>query len=192
MTFKISVSVNAIGVAFDLKELSKGIEKVNQATALAKYLDDCQYFFCQEIRNSDKDAHYVDTLRRFRIIIVAYITRLGIFLEQIKTDPNNNELKEEWLHFSSQMSKLMQKLERILLQPLTNSRISTSSSQREIGNSELSLKGFDESQVAMYESDILEAGMLLGLSHEDVDEVLQVSKINNSTIHKPRTERKRN
>jgi hypothetical protein len=114
--FKISVSVDVPGIAdFDLKELSRQVKEVTAATTHVKYLDYYQHFLWCEIINSSDDPDYVRILRRFRVIIVSYIIRLGEILEQIKMDKDNTELKQELAKFSERMSELIYKLEKAVL-----------------------------------------------------------------------------
>jgi hypothetical protein len=93
--FKSSVSVDVPGIADFELELSRSVKEVTAATTHVKYLDYYQHFLWCEIINSSDDPDYIRILRRFRVIIVSYIIRLGEILEQIKIDKDNTELKQE-------------------------------------------------------------------------------------------------
>jgi hypothetical protein len=112
--YKISVSAETGVVNVNLKELSRQVKEVTQATAHAKMLDDFQYLLCREVNNSADDPDFVKVLKRFRIVAVTYILRLGELLEQIKTDTKNKKLKQELVRVSSRMSRLIYKLEAAL------------------------------------------------------------------------------
>jgi hypothetical protein len=112
--FKISVSAKTGVVNIDLKELSKQVKEVTQATSHAKMLDDFQYLLCREVNNSSNDPDFVKVLKRFRIVAVTYILRLGELLEQIKADATNKKLQDELVRVSSRMSRLIYKLEAVL------------------------------------------------------------------------------
>jgi hypothetical protein len=112
--FKISVSAETGVVNFDLKELSRQVKEVTHATTHAKMLDDFQYLLCREVNNSSNDPDFVKVLKRFRIVAVTYILRLGELLEQIKADTKNKKLQQELARVSSRMSRLIYKLEAAL------------------------------------------------------------------------------
>jgi hypothetical protein len=113
-SWKVSASVDAV-VTVDLKELTKHVQEVTSATNHAKLLDDFQVLFCLDIEKWAHDVNYVNILRRFRIVAIAYIIRLAEILEDIKVDLTNKALKRELVRISVRMTGLIEQFENTLL-----------------------------------------------------------------------------
>jgi hypothetical protein len=115
-SWKVSASVDAAKVVtVDLKELTKHVHEVTSATNHAKLLDDFQVLFCLDIEKWAHDVNYVNILRRFRIVAIAYIIRLAEILEDIKVDLTNKALKRELVRISVRMTGLIEQFENTLL-----------------------------------------------------------------------------
>jgi hypothetical protein len=102
-------------VTIDLKEITKQLQEVTQATSYAKLLDDFQFLLCREIEEWSDDREYVKLLRGYRIVAAAYIIILAALLEQIKSDSNNEGLRQELVRICRRMSRLIDKLEKSVL-----------------------------------------------------------------------------
>jgi hypothetical protein len=112
---EISVSGGTMGVNLDLKNISKQIQEITSATEYAKILDDYQYLLCKEIVNSSSNIKFSETLRKYRILILTYITRIGLIMKQLQ-DGLTEGLKEELIKISLNMQNLISKLEKTLLE----------------------------------------------------------------------------
>jgi hypothetical protein len=116
VSWKVSASVDAAKtVTVDLKELSKEVQQITTATNHAKLLDDYQVLFWQDMKRWADDANYVRILRSYRIIAIAYITRLAEILQQIEKDKTNKSLKRELARVSRRMSRVTEKFENAVL-----------------------------------------------------------------------------
>jgi hypothetical protein len=99
----ISISFSGPGISFDVKELGKQIQKINEPLDTAKNFDDLQYTYCLEIWSSDSNDDLTTTLRKYRLLFMAAIINLASIIAAIKADPNNNYLKDELTSVSKRM-----------------------------------------------------------------------------------------
>jgi len=111
----ISVSGEAAGINVDLKNISKEVQEVTSATEYAKILDDYQYLLCKEVANSPDDAKYGNLLKKYRVVIISYITSIALIMKQIQ-DGLLAGLKDEVIKISQNMQSLITKLEKSLLE----------------------------------------------------------------------------
>jgi hypothetical protein len=111
---EVSASGEVLGVNLDLKNISKEIQEITPATDYAKILDDYQYLLCKEIVRTSSDKKFSDTLTRFRIITVGYITQISLIMKQIQ-DGLIEGLKEELIRLIQNMRELISNLEKTLL-----------------------------------------------------------------------------
>ena len=111
----ISVSGEAAGIKVDLKNISKEVQEVTDVTESAKILDDYQYFLCKEVANSPDDPKYGNLLKRYRVIIITYITSVALIMKQIQ-DGLLAGLEDEVIKINQNMQNLIAKLEKSLLE----------------------------------------------------------------------------
>lgn len=123
--FRISTAVAAGGVHVDIKELSKQVQVLTQATNHAKVLDDYQYLLCTELKTRVKTDPDRPLLANYRIIMLGYITQVGSVLEQIKADRSNKALKKELFRLNGRMRSLIDKMRTDLLSKKRIARSST-------------------------------------------------------------------
>jgi hypothetical protein len=170
----ISISFNVPGVSFDVKELGKQIQKINESLDTAKIFDDLQYSYCLEIQSSDPNNELTTILRTYRIAFMAEITKIASIIAEIKADPNNNHLNDELTYASKHMRELIGWLEEEVLhrKSVISVIASPDTSSPEKAKESFS-KFFDIDAIRRNVSKIEESSIAVGLSREDMHEILE-------------------
>ena len=98
-------------ISFDINELSKHVQEIDQISNYIKILDNYQFLICKEIKKHLNDIEYVKYLGLFRIHICSYITQFQIIAKQLEKDISNKQLEQELTTLSQNMVEAISKLE---------------------------------------------------------------------------------